>query len=391
METIPHPAKILVVDDEPSFESLIRQKFKNKIKDNEYEFIFSPHGQDALQALETHSDIELVLIDINMPVMDGFTLLDILMKQKRTYRIIIVTAYADMTNVRRAISKGASDFITKPIDLEDLEKTITRNLKSLASLRESEKLEKELLALSKELSGAKTIYRSWDFHTLSKNGVAVYGEVFPETTIESAFFDIYLWNEHSIGFSIGDVAEKGLPAALFTTMASSLFKSASLKKRSSKDCFQTVQTVISSKETALPLTANVFFGSLDTKSGLLRYVIGGGFSPLILSKKGELKEAVADAENPILTEKDRRIKSEHELQLAEGDILILPTRKLMEIKNSLYDMYGNRFKEVLKKNEHQSLETIVKAIKNDLGLYLEGVSEVDTLALFLVEYKGGSR
>ena len=68
-------AKILVVDDEPDFEALITQRFRRQIRDREFSFSFAHHGGEALTMLEADADIELMLLDINMPVMDGLTLL----------------------------------------------------------------------------------------------------------------------------------------------------------------------------------------------------------------------------------------------------------------------------------------------------------------------------
>ncbi|MCZ6820898.1 MAG: response regulator, partial [Calditrichaeota bacterium] len=123
------PAKILVVDDEPHFEELVRQRFRKKIKDNQYEFVFAYNGVDALEKLEQEPDIDIVLCDINMPVMDGLTLISKLNKISSLLKSIMVSAYGDMGNIRSAMNRGAYDFVTKPIDFEDLETTIKKALK----------------------------------------------------------------------------------------------------------------------------------------------------------------------------------------------------------------------------------------------------------------------
>ena len=119
------PVKILIVDDEPDLEDLIRQKFRKKIRDKEFEFYFASDGNEALEKLQERRDIELVLTDINMPRMDGLTLLSKLPDLKNpVLKAVIVSAYGDMDNIRTAMNRGAFDFITKPIDLRDLEATI---------------------------------------------------------------------------------------------------------------------------------------------------------------------------------------------------------------------------------------------------------------------------
>ena len=132
-------AKILAVDDEPDFELLIRQRFRRQIRDEEFEFRFAHHGEEALAALSAEPDIELMLLDINMPVMDGLTLLNELSERQLEVQAIIVSAYGDMTNLRTAMNRGAFDFVTKPVDLRDLEITVHKALANVAKLREMER------------------------------------------------------------------------------------------------------------------------------------------------------------------------------------------------------------------------------------------------------------
>src|SRR5438270_10667056 len=133
------PAKILAVDDEADFELLIRQRFRRQIRAEEFAFRFARHGEEALAAVAEEPDIELMLLDINMPVMDGLTLLSELRERQSEVRAIIVSAYGDMTNLRTAMNRGAFDFVTKPVDLNDLEITIRKTLDDSARVREIER------------------------------------------------------------------------------------------------------------------------------------------------------------------------------------------------------------------------------------------------------------
>jgi adenylate cyclase len=130
------PAKILAVDDEADFELLIRQRFRRQIRDQEFTFRFARHGEEALAVLAEEPDIGLLLLDINMPVMDGLTLLGELRARQSEVRSIIVSAYGDMANIRTAMNRGAFDFVTKPVDLNDLEITIRKTLEEIARVRE---------------------------------------------------------------------------------------------------------------------------------------------------------------------------------------------------------------------------------------------------------------
>lgn len=117
---------ILVVDDEPDLEPLIRQKFRRQIRSRAYDFKIARDGQEALNRLEEHPEIDIVLTDINMPRMDGLTLLSKLPETGGLRKAVVVTAYGDMENIRIAMNRGAFDFLTKPIDLDDLEITIRK-------------------------------------------------------------------------------------------------------------------------------------------------------------------------------------------------------------------------------------------------------------------------
>ena len=117
-------ARILVVDDEPLMERLIRQRFRQHIRQKTYEFVFAKHGLEAFEIVQSNPDIHIVLCDINMPQMDGLTFLGKLKEWDTPLRTIMVSAYGDMPNIRMSMNLGAFDFVTKPVDFDDLEVTI---------------------------------------------------------------------------------------------------------------------------------------------------------------------------------------------------------------------------------------------------------------------------
>jgi len=129
--------KILVVDDETDLEILIKQKFRQKIREQKYQFIFAVNGKHALEQLEKNTDVELVLSDINMPEMDGLTLLSKLQEHYSLLKSIVVSAYGDMDNIRTAMNRGAFDFITKPVNFDDLEITIEKTINHIKQIRET--------------------------------------------------------------------------------------------------------------------------------------------------------------------------------------------------------------------------------------------------------------
>ena len=135
--------KILVVDDEQDLQDLVSQKFRRQIRDGSIAFVFASDGIHALDTLEQHPDVDLLLSDINMPRMDGLTLLSRLQDNDNQLATVIVSAYGDMANIRTAMNRGAFDFVTKPIDFTDLETTITKTIRHVDTLREARKRQSE--------------------------------------------------------------------------------------------------------------------------------------------------------------------------------------------------------------------------------------------------------
>jgi adenylate cyclase len=129
--------KILVADDEADLELLIKQKFRKQIKEQLYEFVFAGNGVQALKMVEDNTDIDMVLSDINMPEMDGLTLLSRLSETKPLLKTVIISAYGDMENIRTAMNRGAFDFLCKPIDFVDLDVTMDKTLKHIRQIKET--------------------------------------------------------------------------------------------------------------------------------------------------------------------------------------------------------------------------------------------------------------
>jgi adenylate cyclase len=129
--------KILVADDETDLEVLIRQKFRQKIREQHYEFVFAINGNDALEKMQQHPDIAIVLSDINMPEMDGLTLLTKLNEASPLTKTVMVSAYGDMDNIRTAMNRGAFDFVTKPVNFEDLEVTMEKTILYVKQMKDT--------------------------------------------------------------------------------------------------------------------------------------------------------------------------------------------------------------------------------------------------------------
>lgn len=174
-------SRILVVDDEPDFESLIVRNFRKKIRKKELEFVFAGNGAEALEFLAKDSNIDMIISDINMPILDGLTLLDRLMHNYPDIKAVIVSAYDDMDKIRTAMNRGAFDFLTKPIDFGDLEITINKTIRNSQQVKENKRLRQEKQE-AEAANRAKSVFLANMSHELRTplNAIIGYSEIMLE-------------------------------------------------------------------------------------------------------------------------------------------------------------------------------------------------------------------
>ena len=235
---------ILVVDDEPDLKPLVLQKYRKRIASGEFEFHFANDGEDALRVLDDEPGIELIATDINMPVMDGLTLLGHTRKLSRLTKTIIVSAYDDLENIRTAMNRGAYDFVTKPIDFADLERTIDKTLLELDELRKGREAREQLSALEYELKLATRIQRSILPEIIEGHkNFEIGATMLPARQVSGDFYDFFLMDQNRLGLAIGDVSGKGIPAALFMAVSRTLLRTVAMFLRNSSSTFFTSVSV----------------------------------------------------------------------------------------------------------------------------------------------------
>ena len=282
--------KILVVDDEPDLERLMLQRMRRDIRAGLYKFVFAHNGVEALDLLKEQSDIDLVLSDINMPKMDGLTLIEQIPKVQPDIRSVIISAYGDMKNIRTAMNRGAFDFVTKPIDFDDLKLTIARTLQHLAEWREALESRDKLVALQNELSVASKIQQSiLPTRFPDGPGYHIFANMKPARNVGGDFFDVIKLDDGRIGVAIADVSDKGVPAALFMMSCRTLIKGAAIGRSDPGEVLREVNQLLQEDNEAA-MFVTVFYGVYDPNSRKFHYANGGHNAPLVVHGDGSSTE-----------------------------------------------------------------------------------------------------
>jgi len=333
---------IMVVDDEPDLQMLILQKFRKQIQNDTYKFFFAENGEEALNLLEDKSEISLILTDINMPKMDGLTLLQKLQDSENpALKTVIVSAYGDMENIRTAMNRGAFDFITKPIDFKDLELTIEKGIREISLLYESLQQKKQLDAVQVDLDTAARIQQKMlpqDFPAFpDRNEFNIYAEMHTAKEVGGDLYDYFMLDENRLGFIIGDVSGKGVPASIYMAVSRTMLRAIASQIDDPAECLSTVNKMLI-PESDLTTFVTVFYGILDTRNGHVQYSNGGHNLPYIIRADGSVQEI--ENTGGLLLGKIEPIEFEtKELQLAPGEKIVLFTDGVTEAMNENEKLY----------------------------------------------------
>lgn len=361
--------KILVVDDEPDLQMLMMQKFRHKVRSKEYEFMFAENGRDALDKISEFSEISLILSDINMPKMDGLTLLDELQDLQRSdLKAIMVSAYGDMENIRTAMNRGAYDFVTKPIDFNDLETTIEKTLKEIARIQQSKEMEEQLSSLNYDLDMAARIQQKilkQDFPVYQDDPrFDIYAHMIAAKHVGGDFYDFFKIDEDKLVFFIGDVSGKGMPASIYMAVCRTMLKAIGSEVLDPAECITKVNNMLI-PESDITTFVTVFYGILNLKTGELSYCNGGHNLPYLVSKKGEVKE-MSDVGGLLLGKFEGASYDKTTITLEPGDTIVTFTDGVTEAENDNGGFFDEeRVIKYLENSAGKNLNPIVK------GLFLE--------------------
>ncbi len=382
--------KILSVDDEPDLEVLLSHYFRRKIRKGEYEFTFAHNGLEALKLMVEHPDFDIVLSDINMPEMDGLTLLSKINELRNpAQKCIMVSAYGDMKNIRTAMNRGAFDFATKPIDMEDLSLTIEKAVEEVNYIKQTQREHLQLESIQSDLAVAGEIQKAilpCRFPPFPEiKSLDIYASMTPAKEIGGDFYDFFRLDDDRIGLVIADVSGKGVPAALFMAVSNTLLRSISMTKDNSQDCIDELNRLLC-RVNVNSMFVTVFYGILNHRTGELDYTNGGHNPAYVLrGKNGELERLGRFPNLVVGGFEDFSYKSES-AQLDPGDSLFLYTDGITEAFDAKDEAFGDeRLEDSLVELYHDDAKTIIEGVYADLGEFIGDRTQSDDITMLVVK------
>ena len=383
--------KILSVDDELDLEVLLTQYFRRQIRKGEYEFAFAHNGLEALQKLLETPDFDIILSDINMPEMDGLTLLAKVNELKNpAMKWIMVSAYGDMDNIRSAMNKGAFDFATKPIDLDDLSRTIEKAIEQVRYIRESQQEHNQLESIKNDLAIAGEIQqtilpRSFPPFPELTEVVDIYASMTPAKDVGGDFYDFFQIDDERIGLVIADVSGKGVPASLFMAVSRTLLRATALRGVSSAECL-TYANKLLCKESLDSMFVTVFYGIYHYKTGMMDYT-NAGHNPPYLLRGGRTVECLPVASNFVVGVFDDIEFESNTLTFGIGDTLLLYTDGVTEAFNDKREQFSeSNLQDILASmHESSSAKEVVTSVLQSVKTFSGDYPQSDDITLLSLQ------
>lgn len=382
--------KILSVDDELDLELLLTQYFRRKIRKGEYEFRFAHNGLEALTMLLKEKDIDIILSDINMPEMDGLSLLTKINEmQNPALKCIMVSAYGDMGNIRQAMNNGAFDFATKPIDLDDLSLTIEKAIEQISYIKAMQQEHIQLESIKGDLAVAREIQQAIlprIFPPFPENvhQLDIAASMNAARDVGGDFYDFFRIDDDRIGFVIADVSGKGVPAAIFMAVSRTLIRATGIRGVKPSECI-TYSNALLVEESVNSMFVTVFYGIYNIKTGEVTYTNAGHNPPYVVKADGSIRKLPL-SHNIIAGFIGDYHFTEESFRLEQGDTLLLYTDGVTEAINAECKEYGEeRLEAQLKKTAQTNCQQMIDTVKADVKVFVGDEEQSDDITLLAIK------
>lgn len=383
--------KILSVDDEQDLEALLTQYFRRKIRKGEYEFSFAHNGLEALKLILEHPDFDIILSDINMPEMDGLTLLTKINEMRNpAMKCIMVSAYGDMDNIRTAMNHGAFDFAMKPIDMEDLERTIQKAVEQISFIKKAQAEHSQLEEIQYDLNVAREIQQSIlpkVFPAFPESApFDIYATMNAAKAVGGDFYDFFMVDEHHLGFTIADVSDKGVPAAIFMAISRTVIRATALRQHSPATCLSESNNLLCN-ESVNGMFVTVFYAILNIHTGDVVYSNGGHNRPVWI-RKGGTAEMLPVTGSMALGVMPGLPYQERTIHLEPGDSLFLYTDGISEAMNPRGELFGDERLIQTCSTTPASAKAMIGQMAQQVSAFVDGATQFDDMTMLSLLYKG---
>ena len=276
---------ILVVDDEPDLEHVILMVFKKKIRAQKFKFSFALNGVQALEKLNQHPEIDVVLTDLNMPEMDGMTLLQEIKSLSGRIKAVVISAYGDLENIRRAMNLGAFDFLVKPINLKDLEITLSKTLEEAAMIKQAAQDREQIIELKKELDIAQQLQLSMMPDLPTQAGpFYLGGQIRLSSKVGGDFLDIIPLDDDEVLVVLGDCSGHGLGSALIMSAIRHSLRTLATQIRDYRDFIDPLNRIVYQEFGYKHRYATMIFLHIQLNNPVIRLLRAGHETPLLRRK-----------------------------------------------------------------------------------------------------------
>ncbi len=375
-------SKILVVDDE--LDARVRERLGNPGGGATHQFLFVGDAGEAARRAASDADIPLALIAVGGRAgMEGFRRLR---DAAPGVALIALAREDDLPAIRRAMNEGAVDFLTKPIDFEDLSRTVTRVLADFEERRRARESARQLDTIRKELGIAEGIQQGFLPSRFQGRGdLDIFAQMTPAKEMGGDFYDFFEIDAETLGFVVADVSGKGVPAAFFMAVAHTLLRATASTGATPGDCLARVNTLLC-RENIPGMLVSVFYSILDTSTWELTYANGGHPPPyMIHGESGEVRR-LRGGEGVILGVEEGSVYDQATLTLFPGDTLFYYTDGLTEA----FDPDRNQFTEerlaaALGEGRGLPAEALAVNVFSALDVFTYGAPQNDDITSLVVK------
>lgn len=390
------PIKVLFVDDEPDMQDMMRQRMRRRVRRGDIDIEYAASGVEALNTLADRYDTRIVFTDINMPEMDGLALLERIKggEASKDIRTIVVSAYGDMSNIRRAMNAGAYDFVTKPVDFDDLNAVLDKVTAEVTRDEHARHTEAHLGALKEEMDYAGRLQARilpTDFPDDPR--CQIFASTKAAKDVGGDFYDIFPVDKDHLGFLIADVSGKGIAAAIFMAISRTIINV--IAQSAEEGGFSPANVLGHANRLICRENPEMFFvtlmcGRVDMHTGEVIYANAGHMPPILIGADGRVGELPLTQESMAVGVHEALEFHNETAIIQPGDALYMYTDGVSEANDESGHVYGlERLLEILRaqgvgKNPRQ----LTAAVWDELEKFRGESGQYDDVTQLAVKYLG---